>query len=125
MGKTRNDFDSYSLEDPKGQQENTSTFKKDRDFFIKKVKKVIDYIKPTCFRKFRDFFAGRKLNIKNIFEMQINTHKTKLLKKEFKRKYNEGIINTREMQFSTRENALLHFRTPFFIYGSGAEFHTD
>ena len=57
--------------------------------------------------------------------MQINTHETKLLKKQFKSKYNEGIINTREMQFFTRENALLHFRTPFFIYGSGAEFHAD
>ena len=78
MGKTRNDFHSYSLKDHKGQQENTSTFKKDHDYFIKEVKKVIDYIKPTCFCKFHDFFAGRKLNTKNIFKIQINTHKTKL-----------------------------------------------
>ena len=78
MGKTQNDFDSYSLKDPKGQQENTSTFKKDRDYFIKEVKEVIDYIKPTCFHKFRDFFAGCKLNTKNIFEMLINTTETEL-----------------------------------------------
>ena len=78
MGKTRNNFDSYSLKDHKGQQENTSTFKKGHDYFIKEVKKVIDYIKPTCFRKFRNFFVGRKLNTKNIFEMQINTSETKL-----------------------------------------------
>ena len=78
MGKTQNDFDSYSLKDPKGQQENTSTFKKDCDFFIKEVKKVIDYIKPTCFHKFCDFFPRHKLNTKNIFKMQINTRKTKL-----------------------------------------------
>ena len=38
MGKTQNDFNSYSLKDPKGQQENTSTFKKDWDYFIKEVK---------------------------------------------------------------------------------------
>ena len=69
MGKTRNDFDSYSLKDPKGQRENTSTFKKDRDYFIKEIKEVIDYIKPTCFCKFCEFFAGCKLNTKNIFKM--------------------------------------------------------
>ena len=63
----QNNFDSYSLKDPKGQQENTSTFKKDHDYFMKEVKKVIDYIKPTCFHKFHDFFAGRKLNTKKVF----------------------------------------------------------
>ena len=78
MGKTRHDFDSYSLKDPKGQQVNTSTFKKDCDCFIKEVKNIIDYIKPTRFRKFCYFFGGRKLNTKNIFEMQINTRETKL-----------------------------------------------
>ena len=81
MGKTRHDFNSYSLKDPKGQQENTSTFIKDRDYFIKEVKKVIDYIKPTCFCKFRDFFTGCKLNTKNIFDMQINACETNFFKK--------------------------------------------
>ena len=78
MGKTQNDFDSYSLKDLKGQQENTSTFIKDHDYFIKEVRKVNDYMKPTCFRKFWDFFAGCKLYTKNIFEMQIDTCQTKL-----------------------------------------------
>ena len=81
MGKTRNDFDSYSLKIPKGNKKAPQFSKKDCDYFIKEVKKVIDYIKPTCFCKFCDFFAGRKLNTKNIFETQINTRETKLFKK--------------------------------------------
>ena len=81
MGQTLNYFVSYSLKNPKEQQENTSTSKKAGDYFIKEVKKVIDYIKHTCFCKFRDFFVRRKLNTKNIFEMQTNTRETKLFQK--------------------------------------------
>ena len=75
MGKTRNDFNSCSLKDPKGQQENTSTFKKDCDYFIKEVKKVTDYIKPTCFCKFHDFFDRCKLNTKNILQFLTRENK--------------------------------------------------
>ena len=54
---------------------------------MKEVKKVIDYIKPTCFHKFHDFFAGRKLNTKKVFSRCKLIHaKQNFFKKQFKSK---------------------------------------